>query len=64
MRKGLIALGATAALLVPAMPASASTVDETCHPPRYDTVACACRITISVLELVTGEDWQCDTRSS
>lgn len=59
MRNALIAVGAAALMLVPAVPASATTTVETCHPPRYDTVACVCRAAVLVLELVTDKDWQC-----
>ena len=58
-RNGLISLGAAAALLLPATPAPAATTVETCHPPRYDTLACVCRVAVTVLELVTDKDWQC-----
>ncbi len=61
MRSGALALGAAALMVVPAIPASATPAAETCHPPRYDTVACACLAVARVLTKVTGETWTCDT---
>ncbi len=56
-RKALIALGGAAALLLPAAPAAASTsAPETCH---YEPVSCACRIVVTILREVTGDDWTC-----
>lgn len=46
-------------MLVPAVPASAATTVETCHPPRYPTVSCVCRIVVTVLTEVTGDPWTC-----
>lgn len=58
-KRTFAAIGAAALLLVPAVPAGAAETMETCHPPRYDTVACVCRAAVFVLELVTDKDWQC-----
>lgn len=59
MRKTALAAGAAALMLVPAVPASAATAIETCHPPRYPTVSCVCRIVVTVLTEVTGDPWTC-----
>ena len=59
MKKTVLAAGAAVLMLVPAAPASATTATETCHPPRYDTVACACRIVVTILTKVTGDPWTC-----
>lgn len=55
-------IGAAALLLIPAVPAGAAETMETCHPPRYDTVACVCRIVLTVLTKVTGDPWYCANR--
>lgn len=59
MRKTMLAAGAAALMLVPAVPASATTSVESCHPPRYDPVRCVCPAAVFVLELITGEGWVC-----
>lgn len=59
MRRALLAVGAAALLAVPAAPASAATVAETCHPPSYDTVACVCGAVARALTKLTGDPWTC-----
>ncbi len=53
----LISAVAAASMIVPAAPATAA---ETCHPPNYDTVYCACvtvgRIFVTV---VPDSQWAC-----
>lgn len=59
IRRGLVTAGAAALLLVPAVPASATTMAETCHPPRYDTWACVCGAVARTLTKLTGDPWYC-----
>ncbi len=54
--RGLAAVGTAGLLMVPAVPASASTAAETCH---YEPVSCACRIVVTVLRDLTGDPWTC-----
>lgn len=57
MRKGrlggvLVTAVATVAFALPAAPVGAAGM--TCHPPRYDTVECACHAAMAAWELITG----------
>lgn len=52
----LLAAAAAATIALPAAPARAA---ETCHPPRYDTVACVCHAAAALLTKVTGDEWTC-----
>lgn len=63
MRKkpALAAAGAAvaAALVVP--PPAAAATAETCHPPRYDTVKCACEAMARALSpVIPPETWNCN----
>lgn len=53
----LVSAAAAATMVVPAAPATAA---ETCHPPNYDTVYCACVIVGRVFtSVVPGSQWAC-----
>ena len=60
MKRKLIApfvsVAAAAALLMPATPAASA---ETCHPPNYDTVHCACVAVGRIWIKLTGGEWYC-----
>ena len=58
-KRGLMVAGIAAMLMVLAVPASATTMAETCHPPRYDTVHCACEAVGRIWIKVTGGEWSC-----
>lgn len=63
MRKKLTFAAASAAiaaaLAVP--PPAAAATTETCHPPRYDTVHCACEAMVRALSpVIPPESWNCD----
>ncbi len=54
------ASAAVAAALVIPPPAAAATAD-TCHPPNYDTVKCACEAMARALSpVIPPETWNCD----
>ena len=60
MKKTVLAAGAAVLMLVPAGPASAATATETCHPPNYDTVHCACVAVARIGQLILREwQWNC-----
>lgn len=52
-------MGAAALMVVPAIPASATAAAETCHPPNYDTVHCACEAVGRIWIDLTGGEWYC-----
>jgi hypothetical protein len=52
-----LAAGAVAATSV--MPATPAAAAETCHPPNYDTVRCACEAVGRVWIWLTGGQWMC-----
>ena len=58
-KRGLLAAGASVLLMLPVVPASASTTAETCHPPNYDTLQCACEAVGRIWIKVTGGQWYC-----
>ncbi len=59
MRRALLTAGAAVLLAVPALPASAATAADTCHPPNYPTVSCVCGAVARVLTQLTGDPWTC-----
>lgn len=52
----VIAAAAAATMAMPVAPAQAA---ETCHPPNYDTVHCACEAVGRVWIDLTGGEWYC-----
>ncbi len=53
-------LALAAALVTPPVPAGATTA-ETCHPPRYDTVKCACEAMARALSpVIPPASWDCN----
>lgn len=53
----VIAAAAAATMAMPVAPAQAA---ETCHPPRYDTVYCACVAVGRIWVDLTGGDFYCE----
>lgn len=53
----LLAAAAAATIALPAAPAKAA---DTCHPPNYDTVYCACVIVGRIfVTVVPDSQWAC-----
>ena len=59
IRKSLAAVVIGGSIMIASVvPAHAATAD-TCHPPNYDTVHCACVAVGRIWIWVTGGQWAC-----